>query len=122
MKDVIIRNIERLLLLDADDNEQERIEPMSEWKWNKLYQIVSKYQLGPWIADGLKAYENDFFLQMSPTLRQMFLDLRGEKDEELLERFLLQVERSQGTLHHLTKRSLAAYANELIKNIKNIEE
>lgn len=122
MKDVIIRNIERLLLLDADDNEQERIEPMSEWKWNKLYQIVSKYQLGPWIADGLKAYENDFFLQMSPTLRQMFLDLRGEKDEELLERFLLQVERSQGTLHHLTKRSLTAYANELIKNIKNIEE
>ena len=61
MKDVIIRNIERLLLLDADDNELERIEPMSEWKWNKLYQIVSKYQLGPWIVDGLKAYENDFF-------------------------------------------------------------
>ena len=48
--------------------------------------------------------------------------LQGEKDKECLEKFLLQVDRAQGALHHLTMRSLSAYANELIKNIKDIEE
>ncbi len=121
MRDVIIRNLERLLQPDAED-ERERIEPMSEWKWNRLYQIVSKYGIGPWVADGLKAYKDDFFLQMSPTLYQKLTEMQGEKDEENLEKFLLQVDRSQGALRHLTMRSLSAYTNELIKNIKDIEE
>ncbi len=121
MKDVIIRNLERLLQLDAD-SEPEQIEPMTEWKWNKLYKIVSKYQLGPWVAEGLKKYQDDFFLQMSPTLLQQFMDLQGQKDEEHLNRFLLELERSQGLMHKLSSKSLKAYYNDLINNIKNIEE
>lgn len=120
MKDVIIRNIERLLL---QDEERERIEPMSEWKWRKLYQLTNKYELGPWVAEGLKAYESDFFLQMPAVLHQQFLELgTGEKNEEKLKRFHLFVERSQSPLHHFTKESLKAYADDLISNIKNIEE
>ncbi len=121
MKDVIIRNLERLLLLDAD-SEPEQIEPMTEWKWRKLYQIVSKYQLGPWIIEGLQKYQNDFFLQMSPSLLQQFMDLQGPKDEVLLDRFLLELKRSQGLLNKLSGKSLKAYYTDLINNIKNIEE
>jgi len=121
MKDVIIRNLERLLLLD-DDSEREQIEPMTEWKWNRLYQIVRKYELGPWIAEGLKAYENDFFLKISSTLYQQFMDLQGEKNQKNLDKFLLQVERSQGFLHKLSSQSLHAYFNDIVRNIKNIEE
>ncbi len=120
MKDVIIRNLERLLLVN--DSEREQIEPMTEWKWNRLYQIVKKYQLGPWVNEGLEAYSNDFFLQMSPTLRQQFQTLQGEKDDEHLNRFLLETERSQGLLHKLSSASLKAYYSDLVKNIKNIEE
>ena len=52
MKDVIQRNIERLLYPDCE-GEQERIEPMTEWKWNRLCNIVSEYDIGPWIAEGI---------------------------------------------------------------------
>ncbi len=120
MKDVIIRNLERLLL-DVD-SEPEQIEPMTEWKWRKLYQIVNKYKLGPWVAEGLQKYKDDFFLQMSPTLLQQFMDLQGSKDEALLDRFLLELDRSQGLLNKLSGRSLKAYYTDLINNIKNIEE
>lgn len=121
MKNVIIRNLERLLLLDSNA-ERERIEPMTEWKWQRLYQTVRKYDVGPWVAEGIKAYGDDFFLQMSPTLHQQFLNLQGEKSEENLQRLLLQIDRSLGRLHHLKKESLRAYASELVKTIKNIEE
>ncbi len=121
MKDVIIRNLERLLQLDAD-SEREAIEPMTEWKWKKLYQIVDKYHLGPWVVEGLESYRNDFFLQMSPTLRDQFMTLRGKKNEANLNRFLLQMDRQQGLLHKLSSQSLKAYYTDLINNIKNIEE
>jgi len=121
MKDVILRNTERLLLLDGEQ-EREQIEPMTEWKWRQLYKTAVKYGIGPWIADGIRAYGDDFFLQMSPTLRQEFLLLQGPKNENHLQRYLLQVERSRGFIHHFSKQSLQAYASELVTNIKNIEE
>ena len=118
--DVILRNIERLVYSDA--SEREPIEPMTEWKWNKLYQIVRKYGIGPWIAEGIKVYENDFFLQLSPTLRQQLLDLAGEKDAECLAKYESQIRRSQGIIQKFSPQSLHAYASDLVKNIKNIEE
>lgn len=121
MKDVIERNIERLLLLDTEQ-EREPVEPMTEWKWKRLYKTVCRYEIGPWIADGIKAYEDDFFLQMSDALRQQFLDLQGTKEPERLERFLLEMDRAKGLSHQLSMNSLKAYANDLIDNIKNIEE
>ena len=121
MKDVIQRNIERLLYPDCE-GEQERIEPMTEWKWNRLCNIVSEYDIGPWIAEGIKAYESDFFLNMPEELKLHLLALSGEKDENKLERFLLQMERNRGMIHRLSVPSLKAYANDLINNIKTIEE
>ena len=121
MNDVIYRNISRLIQ-PAADTEPERIEPMTEWKWRQLDQIAVDYGIGPWIAEGLKARQGDFFLQMPPTLFQEFLLLQGPKDNERLERFLLEVERSRGLLHRLSRQSLQAYASDLIHTIKNIEE
>ena len=76
--DIIHRNINRLIYLE-DPSDREAIEPMSEWKWKRLFTIVRDYGLGPWIADGIKAYSDDFFLQLSPTLREQSLALSGEK-------------------------------------------
>jgi len=120
--DVIYRNIERLIAADAADNEREPIEPMTEWKWRRLYQIACKYGIGPWIADGITVYDDDFFLQLSPTLRQQFLDLHGDKDEQCMEKYELQLDRAIGPLHHLKPDSVKAYVQELITTIQNIEE
>ena len=56
MKDVIIRNMERLIACSSD-SDREPIEPMSAWKWRKLYKIANKYDIVPWIAEGIRAYE-----------------------------------------------------------------
>ena len=119
--DIIHRNIERLICLE-EPSDREAIEPMSEWKWKRLYSIVHDYKLGPWIADGIQAYSDDFFLQLSPTLREQFLSLGGEKDPARLERYELEMERAKGTLHKLKPQSLQAYARDLINTVKNIEE
>lgn len=121
MKDVIIRNMERLLLLKPE-NERERIEPMTEWKWQRLYKLAVRNDIAPWIAEGIKAYEGDFFLQMSPSLMQEFLGETGPKNKESLDRFLLNIDRAQSTLNKLKKESLRAYAQDIIKSIQNIEE
>jgi len=119
--DIIHRNINRLIYLE-EPGDREAIEPMSEWKWKQLYSIVCHYKLGPWIADGIQAYSDDFFLQPSPTLRDQLLALAGEKDPIRLERYELEMERAKGTLHKLKPQSLHAYARDLINTVKNIEE
>ena len=119
--DIIHRNINRLIYLE-EPSDREAIEPMSEWKWKRLYTIVRDYGLGPWIVDGMKAYSDDFFLQPSPTLRDQLLALTGEKNPERLERYELEMERAKGTLHKLKPQSLQAYARDLINTVKNIEE
>ncbi len=121
MKDVITRNIERLLQLDAEAG-QEHIEPMTEWKWQRLYKVATEYGIGPWIAEGIRAYENDFFLQMSPALHQQFLEMAGTKDPEKLKKYLLTVDRSQRPINRFKRESLEAYARDFIKTIQNIEE
>ena len=49
MKNVIIRNMERLL--DNETAEREPIEPMTDWKWNELYKLTTAFHLTPWIAE-----------------------------------------------------------------------
>ena len=117
---IIQRNIQRLVY--SENFHHERIEPMTAWKWNKLYRIVRQHGLGPWVAEGIKAYTGDFFLQLPPTLLQQFMDLQGEKNPEMLQRYELYVERSKGLLHKLQRQSLRAYTHDFVNTIKNIEE
>ena len=125
MENVIIRNILRLVGNSENsdsDNGQTRIEPMSEWKWRKLYDTVQNYEIGPWIAEGMQRMEGDFFLQPSSELRQQLLDMKGDKDPKHLKRFLLQIDRAQGLMHRLKKESLQTYVSDFISAVRNIEE
>lgn len=119
--DIIIRNLQRLAFSD-EFYDQESIEPMSEWKWNKLYKITIANGLGPWVADGFRRYCDDFFLQPSDKLRSQFLSLDGERNQELLDKFKLELLRSQNVLNRFTKESLQAYFNDFMHTIRNIEE
>ena len=119
--DVIYRNLQRLVFSDHY-YDKEDIEPMSEWKWNKLYEIAIAYGIGPWVADGFRRYADDFFLQPSADLRLRFLALEGERYQELLDKFKLQLQRSQSIRNRLTKESLQAYFKDFMHSIRNIEE
>lgn len=119
--DVIYRNMERLIACSSA-SDRERIEPMSAWKWRKLYQIANQYGIVPWIAAGVRAYEGDFFLQIPEDVKAHFATEYGKKSEENLDKFWLQIERSKGLLHQLSSKSLRAYTKDLIHTITNIEE
>ena len=79
--DIIQRNFMRLLRSGAFGKHEE-LEPMSEWKWQQLYQISMIHGVTPWIADGIRQLSDDFFLQLSPTLRQQFEDDTTERYED----------------------------------------
>ena len=70
MKNVIIRNMERLIACSSD-NDRERIEPMTAWKWRKLYQIANHYGILPWISAGVHAYKGDFFMQIPEDVKRV---------------------------------------------------
>lgn len=121
MKDVIIRNMERLIACSSD-NDRERIEPMTTWKWRKLYKIANHYDILPWISAGVHAYEGDFFMQIPEDVLTPLMNDCGEKREASLQKFQLQIERSEGLLHRLSLKSLRAYAKDFIQTVKNIQE
>jgi hypothetical protein len=120
-KNVIQRNIERLVYSDFE-GKKDPIEPMSEWKWNKIYQLSRQYGIGAWIADGIRCYDGDFFLNIPPNLRQKFMELSGEKNPKNLEKFQLQIDRQSSLLQRFSTHSLRAYTEDFIKTIQNIEE
>lgn len=78
--DIIQRNFLRLLRGGAF-NKQEPLEPMSAWKWQRLYQLSQIHGVTPWIADGIQLSARDFALQLPPTLRQQFAGDTTERTE-----------------------------------------
>jgi len=65
MPNVVVRNFFRLLRAGTFDQE-EAIEPMSPWKWDKLYQIAVMHGVAGLVADGIARLSDDFFLQLTP--------------------------------------------------------
>ena len=118
---IILRNLQRLVFSDQYFG-QEFIEPMSEWKWKKLYELSIVYGIGPWVVDGIRRYSDDFFLQPSDSLRNQFFSLEGPRSQELLDKFKLRLLRSQSVRNHFTRESLQAYFNDFMTSVRNIEE
>ena len=119
--DIIQRNIYRLTGCGEFDL-SEPLEPMSPWKWYRLYKIVVSYGIGPWVVEGINRHKDDFFMQIPPTLYQQFTELHGDKEQERLDRYVLSVERSQGLRKRLSRRSIKVYVSDFIHTVKNIEE
>ena len=62
--DIIQRNFLRLLKCGAF-GQREQIEPMSAWKWRRLYQLSQMHDVTPWVYDGIVACKEDFFLKLT---------------------------------------------------------
>lgn len=120
-KNIILRNLERLIYSDAQ-GENEPIEPMSEWKWNKIYQLAVEFQIGGWVTEGLKCYEGNFFLNIPPALKQKFMELPTEKNTEHLAKFQLHIDRKTSLRRRFSSQSVRAYTADIMKVIQNIEE
>lgn len=67
--DVIQRNFLRLLRSGAFGTQTHGdIEPMSAWKWNRLYRISLMHGVAALVSDGIEANSDKFFLQIPDEL------------------------------------------------------
>ena len=64
---VIERNFFRLLRSGAFATEEE-IEPLSAWKWNRLYHTALMHDVAPWVLQGIKRCSTQFFVQVPQEL------------------------------------------------------
>ncbi|MBR1545572.1 MAG: hypothetical protein IJ633_02075 [Prevotella sp.] len=80
--DIIQRNFLRLLKSGAF-GQREKIEPMSPWKWNRLYQLSQMHDVTPWAYDGIKMCSDDFFLRIRPSQLQVWQQSVAEADKEI---------------------------------------
>ena len=80
--DIIQRNFLRLLKCGAF-GQKNRIEPMSAWKWNRVYQLSQMHDVTPWVYDGIQAANGDFFLRIPQEQRQLWQQAALEADKEI---------------------------------------
>ena len=83
--DVTTRNFFRLLRAGAFQT-QEDIEPLSVWKWNRLYQLSLLYDVAVPVYEGINRCRNQFFLQLPKELDEVWQhagkSLTEEEEEE----------------------------------------
>lgn len=68
---VIERNFLRLLRSGTFGG-QDPLEPLSPWKWKRLYQIALMHGVGALVYDGIRNYKDDFFLQLDSKQREQW--------------------------------------------------
>lgn len=77
---VIQRNFFTLLRSGAFGS-REHIEPMSAWKWNRLYQLSLMHSVTALVYDGIKRHSEDFFMQM-PQAQTLLWQKSTEETEQ----------------------------------------
>ena len=68
---IIERNFYRLLRAGAFGTD-EQIEPLSAWKWNRLYQMSEMHDVAPLLYQGIERCRDQFFLQIPDELMQQW--------------------------------------------------
>lgn len=78
---IIERNFYRLLRAGAFGAE-EQIEPLSAWKWKRLFQLSEMHDVAPIINKGIELCRDQFFVQIPPALMEQWSQAAGQKDDE----------------------------------------
>ncbi len=81
--DIIQRNFLRLLKCGAFGL-REKIEPMSTWKWKRVYQLSQMHDVTPWVYDGIITCNDDFFLQISNEQMKQWKESATLADTEIV--------------------------------------
>jgi hypothetical protein len=79
--DIISRNFFHLLCAGAF-NEEVQIEPMSAWKWRRVYQYAMMHGVSALMYDGIEKCKSQFFLQLPDTLMDTWKQSTTEIEEQ----------------------------------------
>lgn len=78
---IIERNFFRLLRSGAFGTE-EQIEPLSAWKWNRLYQLSVMHDVAAWVYQGLQRCSDQFFVQVPEELMKNWSTATTQTDDD----------------------------------------
>lgn len=78
---IIERNFYRLLRAGAFSTE-EQIEPLSAWKWNRLYQLAEMHDVAPILYKGIEHCSDQFFVQVPQMLLQQWAQAVSHDDDD----------------------------------------
>lgn len=98
--DVTTRNFFRLLRAGAFGND-EAVEPLSAWKWKRLFQLAVANRVETYALQGVKRLEGQFFLQIPEELLTVWLQCKPKNGNAIELKF------SNPALQHRLKRILA---------------
>ena len=79
--DVVERNFLRLLR-SGTFGDDSPIEPMSQWKWERLYQTALMHGVAALVYDGIRSREGEFFINLSNEQRETWRRLVSETEEK----------------------------------------
>ena len=102
--DVIERNFMRLLR-SGTFGDDTAVEPMSQWKWNQLYQMSLMHGVTAFIYDGIKAREGEFFINLTDEQRETWRRTVEETEEKNRQHNILTA-RLIEQLNHLNTRPI----------------
>jgi len=78
---IIERNLFRLLRAGAFATD-EQIEPLSAWKWHRLYQLSEMHDVAPLIYKGLERCSDQFLVQVPEALLQTWSTAKNHDDND----------------------------------------
>ena len=110
------RNFYRLLRAGAFATE-EQIEPLSAWKWNRLYQLSEMHDVAPIVYKGIERCSNQFFLQIPEPLLQQWSQATSHGADESTTLHASQEKNELLAADHLTNPVL----NHKLQNILDDE-
>lgn len=102
--DVVARNFLRLLRTGVF-TDTEPIEPMSEWKWNRLWQIALMHGVAGLVADGIRKRDREFLMNMSAAQRAQW------------DNVLTTIEERNRTLNTRVEEILSVFTEEKLRPI-----
>ena len=79
--DVIERNFMRLLR-SGTFGDDTAVEPMSQWKWNRLYQISLMHGVTALVYDGIMSRNDEFFINLTNKQREIWKNTVAETEEK----------------------------------------
>lgn len=96
---ILERNLFRLLRSGVFGTE-ELIEPLSAWKWNRLYQLTLMHDVAAWAYQGLQRCSNQFFVQLPQELMDTWSTATTTSDDDEQNEMLLADRLTHPVLNH----------------------
>lgn len=117
MQNIIQRNFFRLLRSGAF-NENEAVEPMSPFKWRRLFQMAEAQHVVPVFVSGIEKHADDHMLNLPGDLKSI-LQQKGKEEEE--QKQTITDEDIRLSNHILNKRLKRIISQELESEDTSIE-